>query len=206
MSYVLNRGFGVTGSQYISAGGGTLLAAAPFTGPAAPFVAAAGAIADMLASFGVGSGCGQTCVLSTQFANQAEGQLKQNLAMYLALPSPRPLSAQTAAVANFDQIWNWIVQQCSNPQLGAAGRACISDRQAGACKWKDSSGNCFNWFSGYRDPIANDPNVYNDSLAAAAASPLAAVSAALTSSGASSSSLLLPLGILALLGLVAFSS
>lgn len=205
MSYILNRGFGASGGQYISTAGGTLLTAAPFAGPAAPFVALGGAMLELLASFGVGSGCGQSCTMSSQYANQAGDKLSQNRDMYLALPLPRPRSAQVAALANFDTVWAWLVQQCSNPQLGDAGRRCITDRQAGACKWRDSSGNCFNWFNSMRDPIANDKNVYDDSVQASVQASVGSDLSALIPSGASVSSLILPLGILALLGLAVMS-
>ena len=181
MSYV-RTGLGAALSTTVeSSVGSSLLTAAPFTGPAAPFVAAAGAIADMLASFGVGAGCGQSCVLSSDFANQAEAQLQQNISNYFAIAPPRPASAQAAAVANAQTILNWIQQQCSNPQLGSAGQQCISDRMAGGCTWKQTAaklppwgtppvGACWNWVNGYLDPIANDPNVVPDAQASTAAS------------------------------------
>ena len=139
-----------------------LLSAAPFTGPAAPFVAAAGAAAALLAAMGVGSGCGQTCVISTKYANQAEAVLKQNLQTYLA-QRPRYYSAQQAALGVFNAVWNDMVAQCSNPSLGNAGVRCITDRQSGACKseWM-TNGQCWNWWIGYHDPIANDGTVQPD--------------------------------------------
>ena len=45
--------------------------------------------------------------------------------------------------------------------------ACIADRQRGGCHYQ-SNGQCWNWFIGYRDPIANDPQV----AASMAANPL----------------------------------
>lgn len=182
------RGMGATGTQELSAAGATIMAAAPLTGPAAPFVALGGAITEMLASFGVGSGCGQTCVLSSQFADKAEAQLRQNIALYFAQTPPRLASTRTAALQNYDQIWTWLYQQCSNSQLGDAGRACISDRTSGACKWKANAdspypggpkqGACWNWFSGYRDPIANDADVVEDSVSSLVSSVLPGVSSA----------------------------
>jgi hypothetical protein len=111
------------------------------------------------------SGCGNTCVVTSNWANQAEALLKQNLAAYQALPTPRAESAQAAYLQNFDKIWAYLVQECSQPQVGTAGQRCISDRQAGACHYHDATGQCWNWFTGYRDPIANDPNVVPDSAA-----------------------------------------
>jgi hypothetical protein len=112
------------------------------------------------------SGCGITCVETSQWANQAEPLLKQNLAAYLALPTPRTQSQQNTALSNFEVVWEQLQKLCGQPGTGNAGVRCITDRQAGACKWKDANGNCFNWFSGYRDPIANDPNVVPDEQAA----------------------------------------
>lgn len=132
---------------------------------AVPIIGAALVGATMLAVYLIkNSGCGQTCIVTSQWANQAERGLQQNLAAYLALPSPRPASARDVALANFDAIWQTLNQQCGQPGTGDAGVRCITDRQAGACKWKDSQGRCFNWFSGYRDPIANDTDVSSSDL------------------------------------------
>ena len=59
-------------------------------------------------------------------------------------------------------------------QYGTAGQACVGDRQQGACHYQ-SNGACWNWFVGYRDPIANDPHV----AANAAASPLSSVASSI---------------------------
>lgn len=206
MSYLLTRGLGASGGQYISALGsglestGGMLADTGVGVIPGAIVAAAGAIAQVIASFGVGSGCGQACIESSNFANQANAALQQNIEGYFAVRTPRPKSVQTAALANFDQLWSWLIssQACGNPQLAAAGQRCITDRQAGGCTWKQppssvppwgtpAAGACWNWFNGYRDPIANDLNVYDDSatgqLAAAVGSgPLASIG----SSGATS--------------------
>ena len=192
------RGLGATGGQEIAASGGVLLSAAPFAGPAAPFLAIAGGIAEFLGAMGVGSGCGSTCVLSTQYANQAEALLQQNIAAYFAIPSPRPLSAQKAALANFNTVWNDFVQQCHNPALGSQGQTAISERQAGSCAWKQPAasvppwgvppaGACWNWDAGYRAPIASD-QTYDDSASAAVSNAAASVSSAV-SGGASSTGL-----------------
>ena len=184
------RGLGATGGQEIAASGGVLLSAAPFTGPAAPFLAIAGGIAEFLGAMGVGSGCGSTCVLSTQYANQAEALLQQNIAAYFAIASPRPLSAQTAALANFTTIWNDFVTQCHNPALGSQGQTAISERQAGSCAWKQpassvppwgvpAAGACWNWWSGYHDPISSD-QTYDDSASSAVSNAAAAVSSAVS--------------------------
>lgn len=125
------------------------------------------------------SGCGQTCIETSQWANQAAPLLQQNIDAYFAIAAPRPRSVQQSALANFDNVWNRLVQLCSQPGLGTAGKNCIGDRQSGACKWKASGppqypgqpaqGACWNWFNGYRDPIANDTQTYDDSVTGAAA-------------------------------------
>jgi len=179
--------------------GSALLAAAPFAGPAAPFLIIGGAICDMLATLGVGSGCGQTCVLSSNYANQAEALLQQNIAAYFNIPAPRPQSAQAAALANFQAMWNDLEAQCGVASLGSAGQKCITDRQAGACTWKQTAaalppwgtpavGACWNWWSGYHDPISNDPAVA-DTVASTAGNAVATAStdiASLSSSAGSS--------------------
>lgn len=109
-------------------------------------------------------------VASTKIANELEPQLAQNLAAYFQ--GPRTRASQQVALSNFDQAWAYLVQACGNPQLGDPGKHCIADRQQGACKWKnDGKGGpagsgtvCWNWFVGYRDPIANDPNVHDTPL------------------------------------------
>jgi hypothetical protein len=142
--------------------------AIPFIGPA---IAAAALIAEILIQ---NSGCGQTCIQTSAWANQAAQALQQNSDAYFALPVPRSRSNQQLALQTFDQIWGKLVQMCSDPQWGNAGKRCVSDRQAGACTWHQTKtgghpgepglGECWNWFNGYRDPIANDPNVIDDEL------------------------------------------
>lgn len=113
------------------------------------------------------SGCGQTCIITADDANKIEPYLQANLKGYFE--GPRTVASQQAALQNFDYFWNYLQQACGNPQLGNAGKRCITDRQAGACVWHQTSqspypgtpqpGDCWNWFNGYRDPIANDPGV-----------------------------------------------
>lgn len=120
------------------------------------------------------SGCGQTCIETSGWANQAEPLLQKNIAAYFSIAAPRSQSQQNAALANFDAIWATLYNMCSNTSTGDAGKRCISDRQAGACKWNatadspwpggPAAGACWNWFNAYRDPIASDPNVVADSV------------------------------------------
>ncbi len=121
------------------------------------------------------SGCGQTCVITSQWANEAQSALKANIDAYFALPVPRTKAQQGVGLANFDAVWAALVAQCGQAAVGDAGKRCISDRERGACKWRATEnsqwpgglqlGQCFNWFSAFRDPIANDSQVEGDSLA-----------------------------------------
>jgi hypothetical protein len=145
--------------------------------------AIAGIAAVGLALANLFSGCGQTCVEATKIANQCEPLLLQNLQHYLSAPT-HYASMQAAALNNFDFVWAALTKSCSTPALQQAGQNCVQDRQRGACKWtaspggwaQDSTGKwtysgygaagsgsaCWNWFVGYRDPIANDPTVIPD--------------------------------------------
>ena len=138
------------------------------TAAAIPIVGAAIAGISVAIEAILNSGCGQTCIETSQWANQAETYLQQNIAEYFAVQAPRPQSVQQLAMANFKAIWNQLVQLCSQPSTGTAGQRCISDRQDGACTWKSTGqqypggpapGTCWNWWNGYYYPIANDPNV-----------------------------------------------
>jgi hypothetical protein len=176
------------GSTAASSAVSIAVATGAIAGPVGAAIGAGIALAALAIEAIMNSGCGQTCIVSTQFANQANAALQQNIEAYFALPVPRSYANQQAALANFDRFWAWLQTQCGNPQLGSAGQRCITDRQAGACTWKQPAsevpawgvppaGSCWNWFNGYRDPIANDPNVVPasqaDVVGAAASSALA---------------------------------
>jgi hypothetical protein len=146
------------------------------------------------------SGCGPTCVVTSQWANQAEPLLKQNADAYFSLPSPRTKSQQQAALNGFDVVWERLKQLCSQPDVGNAGVRCITDRQAGACKWKATAdspwpggprlGECWNWFNGYRDPIQNDQTV-PDNLGTSVSSAVSDIFAGTPGSGINPGVLLL---------------
>ena len=89
---------------------------------------------------------------TTEIVNKVEPELKKNLEAYLALPA-HYASAQQQALNNFDAGWAFVQDQCNIPEMGNPGIACTADRQRGG-RW--------DWFSYYRDPIANDPNVVPD--------------------------------------------
>jgi len=197
-----SRGMGTaaTDAQYTQAFGG---AAAPAvaaatastaagilgvsTAVAIPIVGAAiVGITILAAELIKNSGCGQTCIETSGWANQAEPLLRQNINAYFSVAVPRTQSQQNTALANFDAIWATLVNMCSAPSTGNAGVRCIGDRQSGACTWKATAdspwpggpaqGACWNWFNAYRDPIANDPNVVADSAASIATSAVSKLS------------------------------
>jgi len=157
----------------------TMLATGAAAGPIGIAIAGAAAIAAQI--YNLFSGCGQTCTMTSNDANQIEPLLLQNLNAYLALPQPHYKSVQQAYLNNFLTTWNSLVAACSNPQFGQAGANCIADRQQGACHYRtatpgqwtngtwtppgpqvSSGGSCWNWWVGYHDPIANDPTVVPD--------------------------------------------
>ena len=164
----------------ISAGGGSVLgltgaalsAAIPIVG-----VALAGVV-TLVSTLVANSGCGQTCVETSSWANQAATALQKNLDAYFALPAPRTQAQQAVAVANFNTLWSQLQQLCGQPGTGNAGVRCISDRQRGACTWKQKYqpqypgqpqiGQCFDWFNGYLDPIQQDPVVADQTLTTSA--------------------------------------
>jgi hypothetical protein len=155
------RGMGATNTQIAQTAiagsapiiGGALIAAGMVTGPVGMAITGAITLGSYIAQ--AFAGCGQTCVQATAIVNQIEPYLKQNVANYLNIPTPRPKSAQTACLGVFTNAWNQVVAACGNAALGSAGQRCISDRQRGG-KW--------DWFSYYYDPIANDSSVYDDSV------------------------------------------
>lgn len=118
--------------------------AIPFVGPA---------IAGITLLIGLFTKRGAQKEASTHIVDQVEPYLKQNLQAWNS--SSKTISEQQQSLANFDTLWQQVVSQCSNGNLGDPGRWCIEDRQRGG-KW--------DWFAMYRDPIANDPNVQTASI------------------------------------------
>ncbi len=147
-------GLGIESNQITGAVGSSLLAAAPLTGPAAPFLAAAGALTSLIGSFFHPD---MTKIEATNIVNKIEAEyLKPYLAAWQALPAnQKTQSAQAAAENVFHTAWNAVVQACSAPALGTAGVNCIGDRQRGSTKGYD-------WFALYLDPIALDTSVVPD--------------------------------------------
>ena len=188
----------------IAASGGSVLG---LTGAA---LAAATLLVQYLVS---NSGCGQTCIETSSWANSAAQALQQNLDAYFALPAPRTQAQQALAVANFNTIWQQLVTACGQPGTGNAGVKCVTDRQQGACTWKQTKtpvypgepaiGACWNWFNGYLGPIQQDP-VVADTVDTALTSAASSVSGSIDSLFSGSSAL--PILIIAGLALWAVTS
>jgi len=134
-------------------------------------IAAAGALTSLIGGFFKPD---LTKIQATQIVDQIEAQtLKPMRASWQALPaSQKTVSMQAAYLAVFDAAWQAVVKGCSNPALGTAGGACISDREQGSCVWTLDGqtpgippSNCGNWFQWYRVPIESDPDVHPDPVA-----------------------------------------
>jgi len=210
MMYVYSRGLGQvvppmvsTIASTASAGFATTASILFQLGMVSATVPIVGAAIAALVGIGIAlanvfKGCGQTCVAATQIANQCDTLLSQNVNAYTSSPI-RYASMQAAALNTFDTTWAALQKACGNPQLQAAGQRCITDRQRGACTWKASPGgwnadgtykkwgaagsgtDCWNWFIGMRDPIANDPFVQPDPVATDAGSGAGVSSQSFTS-------------------------
>lgn len=93
---------------------------------------------------------------ATEVVNTAEAKMKENLEGYLS--GPRTVSSQRQALANFDALWDYIVRGCTAIG-GDPGRRCIEERQrGGTAPWCPTGTGC-DYFTLYRDPIANDKPV-----------------------------------------------
>lgn len=161
-----------TGSAVAGAVAGGLVAAAPFTGPAAPFLLAAASMVAPIAS--LFKGCGATCTQATQYANQASDALTNLLNLYMSQPV-HYRSAQQATLQHMDDVFSMLQRACGNPALGPAGQRCISERlvMGGTAPWcptPDHTG-C-DWITAFRMPVANDPDVVADPEPESAANTL----------------------------------
>lgn len=101
------------------------------------------------------SGCGQTCVRATQIADSLEPQLRQLRDAYLADPA-RTVTQRDQVLAVMDAIFEDLRSGCSAPELGDAGRRCISERlvHGGSAPWCPTQTGC-DWITLYRDPVAD---------------------------------------------------
>jgi len=136
----------------VSAGAPIAIAAAKGAALAVPVVGAAVAGVLLAANLWLGSIAKKNAqkAATTQIVNEAEQYLKQNLAAYQSLSNPTE-SERATALSIFDTIWReGVVGPCGSGQFDAAGQRCVSDRDRGG-KW--------DWFTYYRDPIANSQTV-----------------------------------------------
>ncbi len=149
---------GATSAGTVAAGGQALLSVAKFTGPAAPFVAAAGALLDFISAAFLTPNYGKE--YASAFVNQIEyDYMRPNLAKWQSLAADqKTVSAQHAALNVFLNAWNAIVQYCSNPALTSGGIHCLADRERGGK---------YDWWVYFYDPIANDQSVIPDPVEAA---------------------------------------
>lgn len=126
-----------------------LMAAAPFTGPAAPFVLmAAQLVGPIAAQF---KGCGVTCTQATTIANNAESAAESLLQRWNAVPV-KYKSIQQAYLAAQQDVWNYIQGSCQKIG-GQGGQQCIADRQRGGK---------YDFFVHYVDPVANETDIVPD--------------------------------------------
>ena len=185
-------------SSSVSAAG-TATSAASMSSAASTILSSANAIGTLAGTVislleKVFSGCGKTCVETSKYADQIEPTLQKNVDTYFA--SGRTKAEQEACLAVFDYVWAKLVAFCGSGSYGTAGQKCISDRQSGACvikavtppSWSGcdytaagSAGgtNCWNWYVGYRDPIANDPCVVADSTTSSSSSSISSTESSL---------------------------
>lgn len=156
---------GASGAQYAQVGVQTGGSVAALLAPAAavPIIGAAVLAVGVGLALIFGRKGPKQKIEASKIADQVEQQLIANLSAYMN--GPRTRSNQAAALANFDYAWQQVCAMWNDPGLGDPGKTAIKDRQAGSCKWQ-KNGQCWNWFTGYRDPIANDPNVIDDTQAA----------------------------------------
>lgn len=101
-------------------------------------------------------------IATTQIVNEVEPQLAANRDGYFG--GPRTVASKVVALANFDAGFQQVVEACGIPEYGEPGSWCIEDRLPYGKQYtlngKTWIGNGkWDWYSYYRDPIANDsPN------------------------------------------------
>lgn len=94
-------------------------------------------------------------VATTEVVNLAEPEMQANLDGFLN--GPRTVSSREQALNNFDALWFWVVDHCDIPEMGTPGQNCVNERQrGGSAPWcPNPGGTGCDWFTLYRDPIAN---------------------------------------------------
>lgn len=103
---------------------------------------------------------------TTQIADDATAQLKEIKRVYFATPY-NPAN-QAAALGAVDQMLQAIQDGCGQAQMGEPGKRCIAERlvRGGSAPWCPTGTGC-DYFTEYRDPIANDVRAAEYSAAAA---------------------------------------
>jgi hypothetical protein len=124
---------------------------------------------------GLFGGCGDTCVEATKIANDVTAHLQNNLQTYFSTPV-RHASLQAGALNTVDFCFAALRRGCGNPSLGDAGVRCISERlvRGGSAPWCPTGTGC-DYYTVYRDPIANDKAVIPDPAPPAPTNPIAVI-------------------------------
>jgi hypothetical protein len=95
-------------------------------------------------------------IAASNEANTISDQMLANLNSWKALSAAQKTTdVQAYYINNYNQLWNALVQYCSNQQLGSAGQNCIADR---------SPTGKYPWNVYYLEPIQNDPQVHQASV------------------------------------------
>jgi hypothetical protein len=145
----INSGVATAGAITAGAAQAGLLSGIGIATTAVPVIGlvTAGVIA-LLSAFKVGQGCGATCTAATDVVNKVIPMMQDNLrAAQMAVAQNGgclSVEQQQTALANFDALWNAIVQACT--QIGGqGGKGCIDDRKRGGK---------YDCFVTLRDPIS----------------------------------------------------
>lgn len=157
-------GLGATGTQIAQSAVGTAAsiagantaAIAGTLGVAVPVVGVAIAAVVLAVGLWLNRKGPQQKRWTTEIADEATAQLQNVKRIYFEnLYNP---ANQTAALGAVDQLLQAIQDGCGQPQMGEPGRRCISERlvRGGSAPWCPTSTGC-DYFTEYRDPIANDP-------------------------------------------------
>jgi hypothetical protein len=169
-------------SAVSSAAGAGLLTLAPTLAAALPIAGAVIAVGALVFSLFHDSRNAEQKVETTQAVNKAAELMQQNLEAWNA--SNKNLATQAAALQNFDDLWQQVLNYCGQASEGDPGKRCISERQRGGK---------YDFFSYYRDPIANDPQAGAVDRPATAGLAPAAITASVDTAD-----LWIPVGLLAL--------
>ena len=170
-------GLGLTANQEIGVVGNTVAAGVSFIPGVGPIIGVAVSVVTNLINAFFQPNLQK--IKASNDANQIEPILQQNLANWFKIPTnQRYASVQAAALQVYNAAWSQYVSLVT-PLLNKAPNS-ISDRQQGSCAYhtaqcagwdgdtyvpnmpNQSSGCCWNWYVGYYEPIANDPNVIAD--------------------------------------------